>query len=147
MGRTPPLSRFPTYGRFCCWGLIRRLRLQLLRISTYIMRRRGRGQPLLAAPPRAAHGRRSSHPSPQTLASPPPHNTPAAHRRSPPGVLHHHRHHAVVLPGFRGGSATSAARWNGEKDVFINTERVTEYGGAARLWHHQDLLRAFSSGK
>ena len=88
-------------------------------------------------------------PSPQTLASPPPHNTPAAHRRSPAGVLHHHRHHAVVLPGFRGGSTTSAARWNGEKDVvFINTERVTEYGGAARLWHRdQDLLRAFASGK
>ena len=87
-------------------------------------------------------------PSPQTLASPPPHNTPAAHRRSPAGVLHHHRHHAVVLSGFQGGSTTSADRWNGEKDViFINTERVTEYGGAARLWHRQDLLRAFESGK
>jgi hypothetical protein len=24
---------------------------------------------------------------------------------------------------------------------------VTEYGGAARLWHRQDLLRAFESGK
>ncbi|KAK1630810.1 hypothetical protein QYE76_005125 [Lolium multiflorum] len=47
-----------------------------------------------------------------------------------PGDLHHHRHHTVVLPGFRGGSTTSAARWNGEKDVvFINTVRVTEYGG------------------
>ena len=51
-------------------------------------------------------------------------------RRSPAGVLHHHRPHAVVLPGFRGGSTTCAALWNGEKDVvFINTERVTEYGG------------------
>src|SRR5215213_5156990 len=71
-------------------------------------------------------------------------------RRSPAGDLHHHRHHAVVLPGFRGGSTTSAARWNGEEDVvFINTVRVTEYGGAARLWHRQDqdLLRAFASGK
>ena len=86
-------------------------------------------------------------PSPQTLASPPPHNTPATHRRSPAGVLHHHRHHAVVLSGFRGGSTTSAARWNGEKDVVINTERVSEYGGAARLWHRQDLLRAFKSDK
>ncbi|KAK1630610.1 hypothetical protein QYE76_004925 [Lolium multiflorum] len=49
----------------------------------------------------------------------------------------------------QGGATTSAARWNGEKDVvFINTERVTEYGGAARLWHRdQDLLRAFASGK
>ena len=48
----------------------------------------------------------------------------------------------------QGGATTSAARWNGEKDVvFINTERVTEYGGAARLWHRQDLLRAFESGK
>ncbi|KAK1679696.1 hypothetical protein QYE76_040544 [Lolium multiflorum] len=60
-------------------------------------------------------------------------NMKQTHRRSPAGVLHHHRHHAVVLPGFRGGSTTSAARWNEEKDVFINTERVTEYGGAARL--------------
>jgi hypothetical protein len=24
---------------------------------------------------------------------------------------------------------------------------VTEYGVAARLWHRQDLLRAFESGK
>ncbi|KAK1612641.1 hypothetical protein QYE76_036314, partial [Lolium multiflorum] len=49
----------------------------------------------------------------------------------------------------QGGATTSAARWNGEKDVvFINTERVTEYGGAARLWHRdQDLLCAFASGK
>ena len=49
----------------------------------------------------------------------------------------------------QGGATTSAARWNGEKDVvFINTERVTEYGGAARSWHRdQDLLRAFASGK
>ncbi|KAK1650545.1 hypothetical protein QYE76_068350 [Lolium multiflorum] len=48
------------------------------------------------------------------------------HMRSPAGVLHHHRHHAVVLPRFRGGSTTSAARWNGEEDVvFINTVRVT----------------------
>ncbi|KAK1663455.1 hypothetical protein QYE76_051614 [Lolium multiflorum] len=49
----------------------------------------------------------------------------------------------------QGGATTSAAHWNGEKDViFINTERVTEYGGAARSWHRdQDLLRAFASGK
>ena len=71
-------------------------------------------------------------PSPQTLASPPPPLLPHTLRRSPAGVLHRHRHHAVVLSGFRGGSTTSAARWNGEKDVvFINTERVIEYGGAA----------------
>ncbi|KAK1631341.1 hypothetical protein QYE76_005656 [Lolium multiflorum] len=32
----------------------------------------------------------------------------------------------------QGGATTSAARWNGEKDVvFINTERVTEYGDMA----------------
>ena len=72
---------------------------------------------------------------------------PRCLRQSAAGDVHHHRHHAVVLAGFRGGSTTSAARWNGEKDVVINTERVTEYGGAARLWHRQDLLRAFESGK
>jgi hypothetical protein len=63
------------------------------------------------------------------------------------GDLHHHRHHAIVLSGFRRGSTTSAAGWNGKKDVIINTERVTEYGGAARLWHREDLLCAFASGK
>ena len=73
---------------------------------------------------------------------------PQCLRRSPAGDLHHHRHHAIVLAGFRGGSTTSAARWNGEEDVvFINTVRVTEYGGAARLWHRQVLLRAFASGQ
>ena len=118
--------------------------------STYITRSKGRGPAT-----QASHlGRTPLRPAPQTLASPqtlaypPPHNTPTAHRRSHAGVLHHHRHHAVVLPGFRGGSTTSAARWNGEEDViFINTVCVTEYGGAARLWHRQDLLRAFASGK
>ena len=47
-----------------------------------------------------------------------------------------------MLVGFRAESTTSAARWNGETDVVINTVRVTECGGAARLWHSQDLLRA-----
>jgi hypothetical protein len=52
-----------------------------------------------------------------------------------------------VLSGFRGGSITFVSRWNGEKGIVINTERVTEYGGAARRWHRQDLLRAFERGK
>ncbi|KAK1556170.1 hypothetical protein QYE76_016998, partial [Lolium multiflorum] len=63
----------------------------------------------------------------------------------PAGVLHHHRHHVVVLPL---EEALLLPLPEGEKDdVFINTERVTEYGGAARLWHRrdQDLLRAFAS--
>ncbi|KAK1679372.1 hypothetical protein QYE76_040220 [Lolium multiflorum] len=83
----------------------------------------------------------------QTLAalSPPPLPARLAKLRR---FLHHHRHHAVVLPDSR-GATTSAARWNGEVDVdFINTERVTEYEGAARSWRRdQDLLRAFASGK
>ncbi|KAK1617800.1 hypothetical protein QYE76_023317 [Lolium multiflorum] len=105
--------------------------------------------------PKGTTSRSPSSPSRSTTLHPNPSYSlllllPQRLRRSPAGDLHHHRHHAVVLPGFRGGSTTSAARWNGEKDVvFINTERVTEYGGAARLWHRQDqdLLRAFASGK
>ncbi|KAK1670654.1 hypothetical protein QYE76_058813 [Lolium multiflorum] len=61
-------------------------------------------------------------------------------------LMHHHRHHAVVLPGFQGGSTTSAARWNGEKDVvFINTERVTDLEAELqkRFEHHDpcDMMR------
>ncbi|KAK1660255.1 hypothetical protein QYE76_048414 [Lolium multiflorum] len=104
--------------------------------------------------PKGTTSRSPSSPSRSTTLRPNPSYSlllllPQRLRRSPAGDLHHHRHHAVVLPGFRGGSTTSAARWNGEDVVFINTERVTEYGGAARLWHRQDqdLLRAFASGK
>ena len=136
---------FTRITKFWCWGLIRRLGLQLLGASTYIMRSKGRGPATpshtLAAPLEAGA---PLSPNPSRFSSS---TSPAAHRRSPAGDLHHHRHHAVVLSGFRGGSTTSAARCNGEKDVVINTERVTEYGGAARLWHRQDLLRAFESGK
>ncbi len=141
LSRAPMLSRFPTYGKFWCWGLIRRHGLQLLGASTYIMRSKGRG------PATPSHELAAPSHSPQTLAALLLTPLPQTLRRSPAGVLHHHRHHAVVLPGFRGGSTTSAARWNGEEDVVINTERVTEYGGAARSWHRQDLLRAFASGK
>ncbi|KAK1627494.1 hypothetical protein QYE76_001809 [Lolium multiflorum] len=68
--------------------------------------------------------------------------------RSSTGVLHRHRHHAIVLPDSR-RSYYFRLPLDGEKDVvFINTERVTEYGGAARSWHRdQDLLRAFARGK
>ncbi|KAK1605211.1 hypothetical protein QYE76_028884 [Lolium multiflorum] len=103
--------------------------------------------------PKGTTSRSPSSPSRSTTLRPNPSYSlllllPQRLRRSPAGDLHHHRHHAVVLAGFRGGSTTSAARWNGEEDVvFINTVRVTEYGGAARLWHRQDLLRAFASGK
>ena len=49
-----------------------------------------------------------------------------------------------MLPGFRGGSTISAARWNEEEDVVINTERVTEYGGAARVKIFYTLMKAAS---
>ncbi|KAK1645997.1 hypothetical protein QYE76_063802 [Lolium multiflorum] len=89
--------------------------------------------------PKGTTSRSPSSPSRSTTLRPNPSYSlllllPQRLRRSPAGDLHHHRHHAVVLAGFRGGSTTSAARWNGEEDVvFINTVRVTEYGGAARL--------------
>ena len=84
----------------------------------------------------------------QTLAAPPPPPLPQTLSEAPPEISIA----TATTPSccrIQGGATTSAARWNGEKDVvFINTERVTEYGGAARSWHRdQDLLRAFASGK
>ena len=114
-------------------------------LATYLKRPRGT--------PRAPQVAALAFPSRSTTLRPNPSSLlllllPQRLRRSPAGDLHHHRHHAVMLAGFRGGSTTSAARWNGEEDVvFINTVRVTEYGGAARLWHRQVLLRAFASGQ
>ncbi|KAK1612622.1 hypothetical protein QYE76_036295 [Lolium multiflorum] len=78
-----------------------------------------------------------------------PHPIVAGHRLSQtlaaPFLLHLSRTLSEALPEIsiatattpsccwiQGGATTSAARWNGEKDVvFINTERVTEYGDMA----------------
>ena len=137
---------FPSIWKVFGSGLIRRLGHQHLGIHLYNEGHRGGGRPpeshSLATPLEAGH------PLSQTLAA--------------PSLLHLSRMLNEAPPEFsiatattpsccriQGGATTSAARWNGEKDVvFINTERVTEYGGAARLWHRdQDLLRAFASGK
>ncbi|KAK1633186.1 hypothetical protein QYE76_007501 [Lolium multiflorum] len=96
----------------------------------------------LAAPPLPPQRRAPQPPPLPNPSRPPPHTPPAVFRRSPAGVLHHHRHHAVVLSGFRGGSTTSAARWNGEEDIVINTERVTEWSGTVKIFYA--LLQAAS---
>ncbi|KAK1698714.1 hypothetical protein QYE76_015411 [Lolium multiflorum] len=114
--------------------------------STYIMRGIGEGaghyraiawpHPLRPATPLPNPSRPLSPPPLRTLSEAPPEFSIAT--ATTPSCCR-----------IQGGATTSAARWNGEKDVvFINTERVTEYGGAARSWHRdQDLLRAFASGK
>ena len=66
------MSRFPTKGRFWCWGLIRRLGLQLLGISTYIRRSIGEGPATPCHPwPQPLVGRRPSplSPNPSYLSS------------------------------------------------------------------------------
>ena len=112
-------------------------------LVTYLKRPRGtpRAPQVAALAPQVA-----APPCAQTLAAPllPPQSAPAW--RSPAEISPPQppRRRAAGIPR---RSTTSAARWNGEKDVVINTERVTECGGAARLWHRQDLLRAFENGK
>ena len=146
-GSNPNPPRFPHYGSFWSWtskGFWGNPR------GFHLYKERERGGAVHTNPAAPPRGSQAGAPSVPPLPNPSYSLLlflPRCLRRSAAGDLHHHRHHAIVLAGFQGGSTTSAARWNGEKDVVINTVRVTECGGAARLWHRQDLLRAFESGK
>ncbi|KAK1652255.1 hypothetical protein QYE76_070060 [Lolium multiflorum] len=71
------------------------------------------------------------HPCPLEAGA---HGTPSPQTLAP--LLHYFSRICLAkLPGFRGGSTTSAARWNGEKDVVINTERVTENHAGGLMGH------------
>ena len=137
---------FPTIWKVLGSGLIRRLGDQHLGFHLYNEGPRGGGRPpkdhKVAAP---LSGRRPPLPNPsgplssttsRTLSEAPPDFSTTTD--TTPSCCRIQEELLLPLPAGTG-------RWTSSSST---TERVTEYGGAARSWRRdQDLLRAFASGK
>ena len=151
-GGTPTSSGSPSLGRFSYhmegfgFGSYSETCSPTLGASTYIMRDKGRG-PTTSRPPPGRTPQVAGHPLPNP-SRPLSSIAPACFSEAPPefstatdttpSCCRIQEELLLPLPAGTG-------RWTSSSST---TERVTEYGGAARSWRRdQDLLRAFASGK